>query len=97
MKTDPQYSRPLIARPFLEQLEEWINEDNFKELDTCEFKVKEMLKNFGRVEAEMEEDKSSFLWKEPMALAIVRDIKKLRVLCKKADKAYKRKSKNETE
>ena len=41
---------------------------------------------------EMEADKSSFLWGDTMAIAIARDLKKLKTLCKKADKAYKGRS-----
>ena len=83
-----------MARPFLEQLEEWIDAENFIELDRCEFKVAEMLRNYGRVVAEMEDDKESFLWKDNFALAIRAELKKLRTLVKLADKAYKRKDKN---
>lgn len=84
-----------MARPFLEQLEGWIETENFIELDRCEFKVSEMLRNYGRVVDEMEADKTSFLWKDNFALAIRAELKKLRSLVKLADKAYKRKEKNE--
>jgi hypothetical protein len=84
-----------MTRPFLEQLEGWIETENFIELDRCEFKVSEMLRNYGRVVAEMDEDETSFLWKDNFALAIRAELKKLRSLVKLADKAYKRKGKNE--
>jgi hypothetical protein len=83
----------LVSKPFLEQLEGWILLENFTELDRCEFKVAEILKNFGRVEAEMLADADSFLWKDAVALACIRDLKKLRGLIKRADKIYKKRSK----
>jgi len=82
-----------VSKPFLEQLENWILLENFTELDRCEFKVAEILKNFGRVETEMLADANSFLWEDPMALACLRDLKKLRSLIKRADKVYKKRSK----
>jgi len=82
-----------MSKPFLEQLENWILLENFTELDRCKFKVAEILKNFGRIEEEMMADADSFLWEDPMALACLRDLKKLRSLIKKADKIYKKRSK----
>jgi uncharacterized protein YlbG (UPF0298 family) len=84
-----------MSKPFLEQLELWIEEKNFVELDRCEFKVAEMLRNYGRVAAEMEEDKSSFLWTDTMALAIYKELKKLKTLVKKVDVVYKKRPKDE--
>ena len=82
-----------VSKPFLEQLENWILLENFTELDRCEFKATEILRNFGRIEEEMLADTNSFLWEDPMALACLRDLKKLRSLIKKADKIYKKRSK----
>lgn len=82
-----------MSKPFLEQLESWILLENFVELRRCEFKVEEILRNFGRVEAEMSADADSFLWKDPVALACLRDLKKLRSLIKRADKAFKNEEK----
>jgi len=83
-----------MSKPFLEQLESWIDLEDFVELERCEFKVAEMLKNYGRVVAEMEEDKSSFLWQDPMALAVHKELKKLKALVKRVDTLYKKKAKN---
>jgi hypothetical protein len=83
-----------MSKPFLEQLEGWIDLEDFVELERCEFKVAEMLKNYGRVVAEMEEDKSSFLWQDSMALAVQRELKKLKALVKRVDTLYKKKAKN---
>jgi hypothetical protein len=79
-----------MSKPFLEQLEGWIDLEDFIELQRCEFKVAEMLKNYGRIVAEMEEDKESFLWKDSMALAIHKELKKLKALVKKVDILYKK-------
>ena len=84
-----------MSKPFLEQLELWIEEKNFVELDKCEFKVAEMLRNYGRVASEMDEDTSSFLWKDSMALAIYKELKKLKTLVKKVDTIYKKRPKDE--
>jgi hypothetical protein len=87
-----------MVRPFLEQLEGWIDAENFDELDKCEFKVVEMLRNYGRVVTEMEGDKASSLWNDSFALAIRAELKKLRTLVRLADKAYKKRNKtNEKE
>jgi len=83
-----------MSKPFLEQLESWIDLEDFVELQRCEFKVAEMLKNYGRVVAEMEEDKSSFLWNDSMALAIHKELKKLKALVKRVDTLYKKRAKN---
>jgi hypothetical protein len=83
-----------MSKPFLEQLEGWIDLEDFVELERCEFKVAEMLKNYGRVVAEMEEDKSSFLWQDSMALAVHKELKKLKALVKRVDTLYKKKAKN---
>jgi hypothetical protein len=83
-----------MSKPFLEQLESWVDLEDFVELERCEFKVAEMLKNYGRVVAEMEEDKESFLWKDSMALAIHRELKKLKALVKRVDTLYKKRAKN---
>jgi len=84
-----------MSKPFLEQLELWIEEKNFVELEKCEFKVAEMLRNYGRVASEMDEDTSSFLWKDSMALAIYKELKKLKTLVKKIDVIYKKRPKDE--
>jgi hypothetical protein len=87
-----------MVRPFLEQLEGWIDAENFDELGKCEFKVVEMLRNYGRVVTEMEGDKASPLWNDSFALAIRAELKKLRTLVRLADKAYKKRNKtNEKE
>jgi hypothetical protein len=83
-----------MSKPFLEQLEGWIDLEDFVELERCEFKVAEMLKNYGRVVAEMEEDKESFLWQDSMALAVHKELKKLKALVKRVDTLYKKKAKN---
>ncbi len=83
-----------MSKPFLEQLESWVDLEDFVELERCEFKVAEMLKNYGRVVAEMEEDKSSFLWQDSMALAVHKELKKLKALVKRVDTLYKKKAKN---
>lgn len=83
-----------MSKPFLEQLEGWIDLEDFAELDKCEFKVAEMLKNFGRVASEMDENESSFLWKDPMALAVHKELKKLKALVKRVDTLYKKRAKN---
>jgi hypothetical protein len=83
-----------MSKPFLEQLESFIDLEDFVELERCEFKVAEMLKNYGRVVAEMEEDKESFLWQDSMALAIHKELKKLKALVKRVDTLYKKKAKN---
>jgi hypothetical protein len=85
-----------MSKPFLEQLESWIDLEDFVELERCEFKVAEMLKNYGRVVAEMEEDKESFLWKDSMALAIHKELKKLKALVKRVDTLYKKKAKHDS-
>ena len=82
-----------MSKPFLEQLESWIDLEDFVELQRCEFKVAEMLKNYGRVVAEMEGDKDSFLWDDTMALAIHKDLKKLKALVKRVDTLYKKTAK----
>lgn len=84
-----------MSKPFLEQLEGWIDLEDFVELEKCEFKVAEMLRNYGRVVAEMEADKSSFLWQDPMALAVHKELKKLKALVKRVDTLYKKKAKDE--
>jgi quinol monooxygenase YgiN len=38
----------------------------------------------------MEEDKSSFLWTDPMALAVHKELKKLKALVKRVDTLYKK-------
>ena len=53
-----------------------------------------MLKNFGRVATEMDENESSFLWKDPMALAVHKELKKLKALVKRVDTLYKKRAKN---
>ena len=83
-----------MSKPFLEQLEGWIDLEDFVELEKCEFKVAEMLKNFGRVATEMDENESSFLWKDPMALAVHKEPKKLKALVKRVDTLYKKRAKN---
>jgi hypothetical protein len=83
-----------MSKPFLEQLESWIDLEDFVELEKCEFKVAEMLKNFGRVATEMDENESSFLWKDPMALAVHKELKKLKALVKRVDTLYKKRAKN---
>ena len=83
-----------MSKPFLEQLESWIDLEDFVELEKCEFKVAEMLKNFGRVATEMDENESSFLWKDPMALAVHKELKKLKALAKRVDTLYKKRAKN---
>ena len=82
-----------MSKPFLEQLESFIDLEDFVELQRCEFKVAEMLKNYGRVVAEMEEHKDSFLWNDTMALAIHKDLKKLKALVKRVDTLYKKTAK----
>jgi hypothetical protein len=79
-----------MKQPFLEQLESWIDTEDFVELQRCEFKVAEMLKSYSRVVTEMEEDKSSFLWTDPMALAVHKELKKLKALVKRVDTLYKK-------
>ena len=69
-----------MIKPFLEQLEYWIDTEDFIELQRCEFKVAEMLNSYSRVVREMEEDKSSFMWTDPMALAVHKVLKKLKAL-----------------
>ena len=83
-----------MSKPFLEQLESFIDLEDFVELGRCEFKVAEMLRNYGRVVAEMEEDKESFLWQDSMALAIHKELKKLKALVKRVDTLYKKRAKN---
>jgi hypothetical protein len=73
--------------------DEWITTANFEELDKCCFKVQEALKNWGRVVQEMEADKGSFLWRDPFALAIMKEYKVLLKLNKKAAKLYENKTK----
>lgn len=80
---------------FIDQLALWASESNFEELNRCEFKVVEMLRNWGRVATEMEVDKESFLWKEPLALAVQKDLRRLKAAIKKVDKVYKAKAKEE--
>jgi len=70
-------------KPFLEQFEQWIATKNVDELKKCEFVVAEKLKNWGRLVDEMESDKASFLWNEPLALAVKSELKKLKSLIKK--------------
>ena len=82
-----------MSKPFLEQLESFIDLEDFVELQRCEFKVAEMLKNYGRVVTEMEGDKDSFLWNDTMALAIHKDLKKLKALVKRVDTLYKKTAK----
>jgi hypothetical protein len=84
-----------MSKPFLEQLEGWIDLEDFVELEKCEFKVAEILRNYGRVAAEMDKNESSFLWKDPMALAVHRELKKLKALVKRVDVLYKKKAKSE--
>lgn len=84
-----------MSKPFLEQLESWIDLEDFVELEKCEFKVAEMLRNYGRVAGEMEADKSSFLWQDSMALAVHKELKKLKALVKRVDTLYKKKAKDE--
>lgn len=85
-----------MTKPFLEQLENWIDLEDFVELEKCEFKVAEMLKNFGRVAAEMDANESSFLWKDPMALAVHKELKKLKALVKMVNTLYKKKVKHDS-
>lgn len=85
-----------MTKPFLEQLENWIDLEDFVELEKCEFKVAEMLKNFGRVAAEMDASESSFLWKDPMALAVHKELKKLKALVKRVNTLYKKKVKHDS-
>jgi uncharacterized coiled-coil DUF342 family protein len=82
-----------MSKPFLEQLESWIDLEDFVELQRCEFKVAEMLKNYGRVTKEMDENKESFLWNDAMALAIHKELKKLKALVKRVDTLYKKTAK----
>lgn len=84
-----------MSKPFLEQLEGWIDLEDFAELEKCEFKVAEMLRNYGRVATEMDENKSSFLWQDSMALAVHKELKKLKALVKRVDALYKKKAKDE--
>lgn len=84
-----------MKQTFLEMLDEWITTANFKELDNCCFKVREALRNWGRVVREMEEDKGSFLWKDPFALAVMKEYKVLLKLDKKAEKLYVKKAKTD--
>lgn len=84
-----------MSKPFLELFESWIDLEDFAELDKCEFKVAEMLRNYGRVAAEMDEDASSFLWKDTMALAVHKELKKLKTLVKRVDALYKKRKKDE--
>ena len=83
-----------MSKPFLVLLESWIDLEDFVELEKCEFKVAEMLRNYGRVAAEMEASESSFLWKDPMALAVHKELKKLKALVKRVDTLYKKRAKN---
>lgn len=85
-----------MRKPFLDMLQEWAETANFKELDGCEFKVREMLRNYGRVVAEMEADKTSFMWKDNFALAVRAELKRLKSLIKLIDKVYKNREPNET-
>ena len=82
-----------MRQTFLEMFDEWITTANFEELDKCCFKVQEALKNWGRVVNEMEADKGSFLWRDPFALAIMKEYKALLKLDKKAGKLYDKKTK----
>lgn len=86
-----------MSKPFLEQLESFIDLEDFVELEKCEFKVTEMLRNYGRIAAEMDTDKSSFLWQDPMALAVYKELKKLKVLVKRVDSLYKKRKKRDSE
>jgi quinol monooxygenase YgiN len=52
-----------------------------------------MLKNYGRVTKEMDENKESFLWNDAMALAIHKELKKLKALVKRVDTLYKKTAK----
>ena len=83
-----------MSKPFLVLLESWIDLEDFVELEKCEFKVAEMLRNYGRVAAEMDASESSFLWKDPMALAVHKELKKLKALVKRVDTLYKKRAKN---
>ena len=85
-----------MTKPFLEQLESWIDLEDFVELEKCEFKVAEMLRNYGRIVAEMDADKSSFLWQDPMALAVYKELKKLRALVKRVDALYRKREKRDS-
>jgi len=76
---------------FLEMLDEWVTTANFVELNACAFKIREMLKNWGRIVDEMEADKGSFLWKDSFALAIHKEHKQLLKLVKRARKLYGKK------
>jgi len=76
---------------FLEMFNEWVTTANFTELNACAFKVRECLKNWGRVVEEMEADKESFLWKDSFALAIRKEYNELQRLVKKARKLYGKK------
>jgi hypothetical protein len=82
----------MSKQTFLEMLDEWITTANFTEINACAFKVREMLKNWGRVVDEMEADRGSFLWKDPFALAIHKEHKQLLKLVKKARKLYGKKA-----
>jgi len=83
-----------MSKPFLVLLESWIDLEDFVELERCEFKVAEMLRNYGRVAAEMDGNESSFMWSDPMALAVYKELKKLKALVKRVDTLYKKRAKN---
>jgi hypothetical protein len=82
-----------MTRPFLEMLSDWIEQENFDELTQCEFKVKEMLRTFGKNASKMEENKDSPLWNDPLEVMLYKEFKKLKVLVKKADTLFKRRDK----
>lgn len=85
-----------MSKPFLEQLESFIDLEDFTELQKCEFKVAEMLKNYGRVAAEMDADKDSFMWNDAFAMAIYKELKKLKSLVKRVDSLYKKRDKRDS-
>lgn len=80
-----------MSKPFLEQLQEWVETKNFSELDKCEWKVSQMLRQWGSLAEEMK-DKASWLHNEPLALACVKELKLLKKLVKQIDAAYKDKT-----
>jgi hypothetical protein len=79
-----------MIKPYLEQLETWLEEKNLAELDKVEWKVRQDLRKWGSISDEMDKDKGSWLWGQPLAVAVHKEYKKLKALVKRIDAMYKK-------
>ncbi len=84
-------------KPFLTQLQGWLEATNFDELDKCEWAVAQRLRQWGRVVSQMETDPACELNKKSWAIALRSEYNQLRKLVKRIDRLYKDRSKLDSE